>query len=191
MKGLKQDLRRRLRDKRSQLPIGLQHYFANRITLSLLHSQDFKKAKSIAFYCATFGEVSTELALKHSLAHQKACYLPVLKNKQLAFIRVNNSTSLVANRFGILEPPFEERKLIAPEALDLVLMPLVAFDAKCHRLGMGGGFYDRTFSFKRSHMTSPKLVGLAYEFQRVERVPKSDLDVLLDSVITERKRWAT
>lgn len=190
MKGLKQALRRRLREKRSQVPIGLQHYFANRITLLLLHTQDFKKAKSIAFYSASFGEVSTELALKHALAHQKSCYLPVLKNKQLAFVKVNHTTQLIPNCFGILEPPLDEKKVIAPAALDLVIVPLIAFDAKCHRLGMGGGFYDRTFSFKQRQMASPKLVGLAYEFQRVERVPKSDLDVLLDCVITERKRWA-
>jgi 5-formyltetrahydrofolate cyclo-ligase len=191
VKGLKHDLRRRIRDKRLHVPIGLQRYFANRITIQLLQSRDFKQSQSIAFYSAAFGEVSTALALKYALAHHKACYLPVLKKDRLIFLKVTQSTQFVSNRFGIAEPPFEERNIIAPEALDLVIMPLVAFDSKCHRLGMGGGFYDKTFSFKRTHSMTPKLIGLAYEFQRVERVPKSNLDVLLDSVITEKKRYHT
>lgn len=189
VKGLKQTLRFRLREKRLHFPIRLQASFSKQITIHLLQSPDFQKSKSIALYSASFGEVSTDYILKYALSHHKACYLPVLQKNRLVFIKVTQTTQMIPNRFGILEPEFDQHKIIPAAALDLVLMPLVAFDAKCHRLGMGGGFYDRTFDFKRRAHTKPKLVGLAYEFQRVTHIPKSNLDVFLDSVVTEKKRY--
>lgn len=189
VKGLKQALRFRIREKRLHLPLRLQQSFSSRIAIRVLQSHDFRVATSIAFYSASFGEVSTKLLLSYALSHQKACYLPVLQNNKLVFAKVTASSILQPNRFGILEPSLKSEKIISPQALDLVLMPLVAFDSQCNRLGMGGGFYDRTFHFKQSAHAKPKLVGLAYEFQHVEQVPSSNLDVFLDSVVTEKKRY--
>jgi 5-formyltetrahydrofolate cyclo-ligase len=91
------------------------------------------------------------------------------------------------NRYGIDEPPASAPTCRASQ-LDLVLVPLVGFDARGTRLGMGGGFYDRAFAFRhrRRSLRRPLLVGLAFECQRVERLPAGTHDVRLDAVITER-----
>lgn len=189
MKWLKKHVRSQIREKRLHLPPSLQLYFSNQIARQLLKMDYFQKAHSIALYYAILGEVSTEFILHHALLKHKACYLPVLKKDHLEFMRVTPATNFKKNRFGIFEPVFDKSQTIHPATLDLALVPLVAFDAKCHRLGMGGGYYDRTFHFKHKHNNKPKLVGLAYDFQHVRQVPRTHSDVLLDEVITEKKRY--
>lgn len=92
------------------------------------------------------------------------------------------------NRFGIPEPL---GKAVAPQRLDAVCVPLVGFDGRGRRLGMGGGFYDRTFAVnarkKRGNARGPRLIGLAHACQQVGRLPHEDWDVRLTGVVTERK----
>ena len=92
---------------------------------------------------------------------------------------------MVKNRFGILEPSYPHMRVMPLRSLDIVLVPLVAFDRFCHRLGMGAGFYDVTFAFKHKEK-GPKLIGLAYDFQKVFSVPRSKLDLKLDGVVSEK-----
>ncbi len=91
------------------------------------------------------------------------------------------------NRFGIPEPIARGRRLTLPWNLDLLLMPLVGFDTDCHRLGMGGGFYDRTLAYLRLRRSwrRPRLLGLAHDCQRIERIEPRPWDIPLESVITE------
>lgn len=111
----------------------------------------------------------------------------MLKGKHLQFVRVTPTTSFTPNPFGILEPTtYVETR--APQALDLVLVPLLAFDKCCQRLGFGGGYYDRTFAFKKIEK-KPYLIGLAYEFQRLPHIPHNDFDICLDEVITEKRQY--
>jgi 5-formyltetrahydrofolate cyclo-ligase len=95
---------------------------------------------------------------------------------------------LQENRFGIPEPCVPARALVRAQLLDLILVPLVAFDASGNRLGMGGGYYDRSLAFvaQRQHWRKPHVVGLAYEFQRVARMPANAWDVPLAAVVTNR-----
>jgi 5-formyltetrahydrofolate cyclo-ligase len=88
---------------------------------------------------------------------------------------------------GIPEPERTHHQRIRPTALDLVLTPLVGFDDTGHRLGMGGGYYDRTFGFlnKRTRWRKPRLMGLAYELQRCQTLTRASWDVDLDAVATE------
>jgi 5-formyltetrahydrofolate cyclo-ligase len=92
------------------------------------------------------------------------------------------------NRFGIPEPTDTSRPHLAPDAMDVVLVPLVGFDARGHRLGMGAGLYDRHFAFLRQRRAwrRPLLVGVAFDVQRVERLAEADHDVQLWGVVTER-----
>jgi len=96
---------------------------------------------------------------------------------------------LLPNRFGIPEPPLKHRHIRMPWGLELILLPLVAFDSDCNRLGMGGGFYDRTLAYLRHRCCwrRPRLIGVAHECQRVEGLPVNEWDVALDAVITERR----
>ena len=97
------------------------------------------------------------------------------------------TTPMAVNYFGIPEPDISPRKRCPPRALDVVLMPLVAFDESGNRLGMGGGFYDQTFSYKSraANVSKPLLIGVAYEFQRVDLLPTNWWDIGLDGIVTE------
>jgi 5-formyltetrahydrofolate cyclo-ligase len=186
MRWLKQQSRRILQEKRLKLDLSLQNALSAQIAQKLTHSLYFRQATHIAFYCAFKGEVSTTLILKAAQQLGKSCYLPVLHNNQLAFIQCEPNDVLKPNHFGILEPLFDLKKQISPRKLDLVLLPLVAFDREGNRLGMGKGYYDKTFAFRQKTL-KPQLVGLAYDFQRINRVPNGELDVKLDGIVTEKQ----
>jgi 5-formyltetrahydrofolate cyclo-ligase len=95
---------------------------------------------------------------------------------------------LVHNRYGIPEPASVADGWLRGRDLDVVLAPLVAFDDTGHRLGMGGGFYDRSFGIigRRAAWRRPFFVGLAYEFQHVDALAARRWDVPLHAVVTER-----
>jgi 5-formyltetrahydrofolate cyclo-ligase len=121
----------------------------------------------------------------------KCCFLPILhplKKNRLWFIEYTPDTHLAPNRFGILEPTRAGKGLVPAWSLDLVLMPVVAFDCKANRLGMGLGYYDMTFKLHQRHAFSPPvLLGLAYEFQCVAKLPVDSWDVPLDGIVTEKR----
>lgn len=124
----------------------------------------------------------------------KRVYLPVLVphgENRLWFARYTPDTHLVPNRFGIPEPARAPHRRIAPLALDAVFTPLVAFDPTGHRLGMGGGFYDRSFAYLLRHRRwlRPRLIGLAYDFQCVDRLPAEPWDVPLHAIVTDRSLY--
>lgn len=150
----------------------------------LLHSH------RIAAYLSNDGEMDPYPLLQSLWSAGKQVYLPVLvpfSRQTLWFARFNPDDMLAVNRFGIPEPV--QRRLIKPSALDLVLTPLVAFDAAGHRIGMGGGYYDRTFAFlrQRQHWHKPSLLGLAYEFQKQATIKPNKWDVPLDAIATEAR----
>lgn len=126
-----------------------------------------------------------------ALAAGKRCYLPVLHplNHQRLYFAIHHLRSpLKKNRFGIAEPLLHARALVPVWSLNLLLLPLVAFDRQGTRLGMGGGFYDRTLSFKRNHPSwGPKLLGLAHSFQEIQNIPRRSWDIPLDGIVTDRE----
>lgn len=112
------------------------------------------------------------------------CYLPVLASGALRFLSYAKGNELRENQYGILEP-FDTVEL-EPEMLDMVLLPLIAFDRKGSRLGTGGGFYDKTFSFVQDKPERrPLLVGVGFAMQEAESLPVEPWDVKLDAVVTE------
>ncbi len=187
MKIFKEALRTRLRHHRRKLSPQEQNTAAIKIAYRLCQSTFFKHAQKIALYLPFDGEVATHLILHKALRAHKTCYIPIVANSTLNFVKLDLQTPLKPNRFGILEPHYPFMKPIPPRALDLVIVPLVSFDAQCHRLGMGKGFYDKTFAFKKRSALKPKMIGLAYDFQKVTRVPRSGLDLLLDGVVSEKR----
>ena len=121
---------------------------------------------------------------------KKKCYLPVLTETtepMLNFVPYRYGDALRLNRYKILEPVNIHTVYPANE-LDLVITPLIAFDDEGHRLGTGGGYYDRTFAFLRELMPrKPLLFGLAYAAQEAANIPSDSWDITLDGVITENK----
>jgi 5-formyltetrahydrofolate cyclo-ligase len=129
--------------------------------------------------------------MEHAAQSNKQCYLPVLHPflaGRLWFCRWTPGDRLVANRYGIPEPVPRKTGLIAARDLDLVIVPLLGFDSECHRLGMGGGFYDRSFAFVRrfKQRTRPYLIGFAHEAQRVDRLQTQRWDITLDAIASDR-----
>jgi 5-formyltetrahydrofolate cyclo-ligase len=145
----------------------------------------------IAGYLPNDGEISP-LPLLHAAQRSGKCiYLPLLATgKTLLFMRYRPGlTPLRRNRLGILEPYFRSEDLIPPERLDLALLPLVAFDIEGNRLGMGGGFYDRTFAFKqrRAQAVGPVLVGTAHQLQKTrDSLAIKRWDIPMDFIATDR-----
>ncbi len=115
-------------------------------------------------------------------------YLPCLQARcRLSFRQVSPRSHLSVNRFGIPEPP-RKATTIDAHALDVVIVPLVAFDPAGRRLGMGGGYYDRSFAFKRQFpQRGPVLIGLAHSCQEVAQLTAQAWDVPLDWIVTEKK----
>ena len=152
----------------------------------------FQQSQQIACYLAFQNEFDTQPILQAIWQAGKQCYLPVLIEEiagkpSLEFVQYHEGDPLQTNRYSILEPKQHTTK-IAPDQLDLVITPLVAFDGSGHRLGMGAGYYDRTFAFlHQKKLTSPALLGLAYEIQRVENVPADPWDIALAGVVTEER----
>ncbi|NIP73447.1 MAG: 5-formyltetrahydrofolate cyclo-ligase [Gammaproteobacteria bacterium] len=189
--GPQPDLRRRMRRQRRALPARERTARALELTRHLVDHPLFLRSRRIAGYLAVNGEMDAAPLMQRGLAMRKAVHLPVLvpyRYNRLWFAPCDAGTRLVANRYGIPEPAVPRRALINPVSLDLVLVPLVAFDRHCNRLGMGGGYYDRTFGFlrHRGNWRKPHLVGLAYEFQRVSNLDRQPWDVPLTAVATER-----
>jgi len=183
-------LRDSLRQARQSITPDLQN-LANQALCGLLKDQSFyRDAQHIAFYQAFDGEIDPRPLMDLALSEGKICYLPIISAENpdmLSFAPYDKNTVLVVNHWGIPEPPHPD-KFIPPTNFDLVLVPLVGFDRHCFRLGMGKGFYDRTFSFKIFNRSSrPLLVGLAHSIQLVDSFQTESWDVRLDAVITAEK----
>ncbi|MFL6650548.1 MAG: 5-formyltetrahydrofolate cyclo-ligase [Sulfurifustaceae bacterium] len=193
---IKIELRRRLRARRSQLTAEEQRFAAERVAANLAATRAFRVSRRIACYYPSDGEIDPRPILARIARMRKQAFLPVLSrltSNRLWFAPFTSDTELRPNRFGILEPQVEPARLVRAEDLDLLLLPLVAFDPKGNRLGRGAGYYDRSLAFRRyrRHMRKPHLLGLAHDFQRVPALPIDAWDVPLDGIVTDRSVYDT
>jgi 5-formyltetrahydrofolate cyclo-ligase len=177
-----------MRAKRRALSATQQQRHSQGFLYLLRQQRCAQNAQRIAAYLAADGELDIR-ALFSSLRRQhKQLYLPVLRpHPQMKLWFAEDRGKMSINRFGILEPVLTRNNVRPPWALDIILVPLVAFDTQCNRIGMGGGFYDRTLAYlrHRKHWRRPRLIGVAHECQKAEQLPTQDWDVPLDMVISE------
>lgn len=177
-----------MRARRQALPDTVARRCAMEMARHARHHPLLLNSTRIACYLAADGEMDPAPLVEHLWSLGKQLFLPVLvpfARQRLWFARFQPGDRLVINRFGIPEP--ERRRLIKPAALDLVITPLVAFDERGYRIGMGGGFYDRCFGFlrRRTYWHKPRLLGLAYEFQKQVAIEANAWDIPLDAIATE------
>ena len=184
------ELRSEMRRRRRRTALHERAGCARRVAAHLATADLVRRSRRIACYRAVEGELDLSPLLPRLWAMGKRAYLPVLHGAKLWFLPYEANTPLAANRYGIPEPDVAPRLRCAPRALDLVLAPLVGFDEEGNRLGMGGGYYDRTFAYMRHSRAwmRPVLIGVAYEFQAVAELPADRWDVPLAGVVTE-KGW--
>ncbi len=185
----KRQLRQTMRKARRQLSRSEQKSAATILAQKFNQHPYFKYRKRIALYLANDGEVNTELAIQQAWKKGQRIYLPVLdpiRKGFLWFVEYKPNSIMRNNRFGIAEPDPRYNRRISPRFLNVVGFPLVAFDQHGNRLGMGGGFYDRTFEFCNSpqhNATAPKLFGLAHRCQQVTALPTESWDIQLAGII--------
>ncbi len=185
----KDKIRQILSHKRSRLTTQEQQQKSELIVKNIKQSSEFIQAKNIALYHAVRGEADPSGLVSSNFTNlNKQFYLPVIslnKENNLVFAPINESTEYKHNSFSIPEPIVKNSKLINTEDLDLVIMPLLGFDNKGNRLGMGGGYYDRCFAFKKLQTNKTILMGFAYDFQQLASLNAEPWDIGLDILATE------
>ena len=181
---LRNQLRQQIRKTRANLTALQQQQAKDSITQQALAFIEERNAQHIALYVSFDGEISTEKLIKTLWAQDKHVYLPVLhpfNPNHLLFLRYLPDTPMLKNKFGIWEPKLNVQNVLPLDELDILFTPLVAFDKQGNRLGMGGGFYDRTLQNWRNASFIP--VGLAHQCQQVEQLPTEAWDVPLHQIL--------
>jgi 5-formyltetrahydrofolate cyclo-ligase len=187
MESLTDQLRQRNRKLRAQLSEDELELAATAVCKRICALAEFKTAQHIAAYFAVNGEIGLAPVIDRALSQGKQIYLPNLDQKTLRFSPYDHAQKMRINRYKLPEPDVADDEMLNPSDLDLVLVPLVVFDAARNRIGMGGGFYDRSFAFRKaSDSHSPLLIGIAHELQKVDQLVPEEWDVALDMVATDQ-----
>ena len=159
---------------------------SEKICEKVIRSGLFSAAKLLACFLPMRDEVDTRRIIERAWCANKRIFVPITRAKRKMFFReIRPDTTLVRNSMAIWEPVTGE--IIHPRELQLVITPLVAFDRFNHRIGMGGGYYDRTFSFlrHRKHWFKPKLLGVAFSCQEIEKITPNPWDIRLYKTFSE------
>jgi len=187
---LRQDIRKHVRNLRREISDEQQQLAAVQAADHALNFAPIQQAQHIALFLSVDGEINTRPLIAKLWQRKQQVYLPVLhpfSAGQLLFLRYDEKTELKINRLRIPEPPLDIRNLLPLSELDVLIVPLVAFDAGGQRLGMGGGFYDRTLQNWQQHGFMP--IGLAHDCQQVDTLPVEQWDIPLPALITPSKIW--
>jgi 5-formyltetrahydrofolate cyclo-ligase len=180
-------LRRELRAARRAMDPERAKQAARAICCRILALPAYRRARRVALFLAFDGEPDLTRLARSAAAQRKQLFVPVLTRKTMRFARLVPRADLKQNFFGILEPG--SAGIMDPRNLDLVLTPLVAFDSRGTRIGVGRGYYDRAFRFLRHRggWQRPKLLGVAYELQHVPKLESRAWDVPLWGAVTEAR----
>ncbi|MCB1676108.1 MAG: 5-formyltetrahydrofolate cyclo-ligase [Halioglobus sp.] len=175
-------LRTALRARRRALSLEQQSGAARALLTSITRLPGWPEAQRLAVYMAADGEIGTGPLADLARSLHKQLLLPVLvSEKRLVFVEWHRDDTLCGNQFGIPEPPRANRHRAVSE-LDIIFMPLVGWDREGGRLGMGGGYYDRTLAGLAGEVL---LVGLAHSFQEMNPMTRETWDIPLDFVATD------
>jgi 5-formyltetrahydrofolate cyclo-ligase len=187
----KDELRKRIRTERLTIAVSEREAAADAAADLFVAQPLLQKYDNFAAYIAHGGEFDVMPLLRRIWQAQKTCYLPVLSMEspgQLQFVKYQEDTFLQTNRYHILEPDFSLANEIPVTSLDVVLLPLTAFNRDGFRLGSGGGYYDKTFAFLRQDKPAkPLMIGVGFALQEVPLLPHDDWDVKLDGILTEQE----
>ncbi len=186
----RQAIRQLIRQRRRALTPEQQALFAQQAAVRMMAYPPVVMAHTVALFLSFDGELDTQPLIDQLWRAGKKVYLPVLhpfSKGNLLFLHYHPRSELVVNRLKITEPKLDVRDVLPLAALDVLVTPLVAFDEQGQRLGMGGGFYDRTLQNWRQHGFQP--VGYAHDCQAVEALPVEKWDIPLPAVVTPGKTW--
>ncbi|AAO27087.1 5-formyltetrahydrofolate cyclo-ligase [Buchnera aphidicola str. Bp (Baizongia pistaciae)] len=183
--------RKYFRKLRKKINNKIREQLAISISKKIFYCNILDSVKNIAIFCSFDGEIDTYPLILKLWRQNYNVYLPIINynyKKILGFMKYLPNTSLIKNRFNILEPVFDRKNFIQSDDLDIMFVPLVAFDEFGYRLGMGGGFYDRiliNYDIKKSFFP----IGLAFDCQFSKNINIKYWDVALPVIITPKKFW--
>ena len=180
-------LRQLIRQRRQALTAAQQQQAASDLVAKFVTLAAYPRMQHLALYLSNDGELNTQPLINMLWEQVKSVYLPILhpfKAGFLIFQAYRPDTPMTQNKFGIAEPVLDVSQLIPLPELQLIGLPLVAFDQHANRMGMGGGFYDRTLQNVQFCRPAPLLVGLAHQCQQVPSVPTEAWDVPLQHIVT-------
>ena len=186
----RQIVRQECRKKRKALTQEQQHQASQQVLAHCIEQQLLANQTKVALYLASDGEVDPVQIIHYCWQNQIETYLPVLhpfSEGNLLFLRYQHNSLMRANRYGISEPRLQVQDVCPASALDVIFTPLVAFDQHGNRMGMGGGFYDRTLAPLQQGQSTTKVVGLAHECQQVDALPVESWDIPLAQIVTPKK----
>jgi 5-formyltetrahydrofolate cyclo-ligase len=181
-----QNIRRQALLARRNMSVKNRAAASEIICKKVIETKSFSSAKIVACYLPMNDEVDTELIIERGWCANKRIFVPIMRNKGEMFFReIRPDTTLLRNKMSIWEPTSGE--IISPRALQLVVTPTVAFDANNNRVGMGGGYYDRYFSFLRHRKIwiKPKLFGVAFQCQKAHKITPNPWDIRLYKTFSE------
>lgn len=182
-------IRTYIRSLRYSIKLSEQYIAAQLITNKILSLNYLNKSTNIAIYISYDGEIQTDLIIQILLSMNKNIYLPIIpttkQSQSLSFAQYTLSTPLVQNRFNIYEPNQQYTSMLPIEMLDIIFIPLVAFDNNKNRIGMGGGFYDKVLAYRKK-INKHIHIGLGYDFQKIptQMFPTETQDIQLSQIIT-------
>ena len=188
-------IRQQSRAKRKQYSQQQQQLFSTQLLKQLTSLNMINNVESIAIYLANDGELDAMPFIHWCWQHNINVYLPVLHpfcSGHLLFLQYSDQTPLVLNSYGIKEPKLNVNCVIPAHQLDIIFTPLVAFDRQGNRLGMGGGFYDRTLQALNSmpeQSKRPQVIGLAHNCQLIDKIPTESWDMPLNEIITPDQHY--
>lgn len=193
-KQTKAEIRQTIRKRRQNISSGESTRAGIALTKQIINHPVYKTSQNIACFISFDGEIDTQPLIQRIWQDKKNAFLPKLKpNKpnRLWFMPYQPQDKLVRNHLGIPEVNLSVNHAIRISKLDLILMPLVAFDTTGNRLGMGGGFYDATLAYfhEEKSLKQPSLCGLAFEQQKTDKIPTDPWDIKLDGIFTEKKYY--
>lgn len=190
-------MRATIRQRRREVPPHVRETATQRICHSMSRLNSFRKANRIGGFLAFDGEADPGSLMQLAHQMQKKVYVPIIvaKREPLKFCPWQPGVPMKINHFGIEEPDVDLAQWISADQLDFVICPLVAFDQRCRRVGVGAGYYDLSFAFLNDydqanprHIERPTvLAGFAFEVQKVMEINSQPWDVALDWVVTERQ----
>ncbi|GLP95519.1 5-formyltetrahydrofolate cyclo-ligase [Paraferrimonas sedimenticola] len=182
----RQAIRQQMRDARRALSAEQQTQAEHQLATQLVNFCALKQLSRVALYLSFDGEIGTKAAIQALWQADVQVALPILhpfSQGHLLFIDYRPDTPMRCNRYGIQEPQLDCSAVIPLAQLDAIFTPLVAFDSRGNRLGMGGGFYDRTLASDHA----PKAYGLAHPIQEQRALPVESWDQPLHGIITSDK----
>ena len=183
---MRQELRRELKTIRSQLGAADKMAAAEAVAARVIaHLPD--SGGILAGYWASAGELPLHILQLRLPANWIWCLPVVQPDRHLLFAPWRAGDDLATNRYGIPEPTLAASSCLRPDELSAALVPLLGFTRQGRRLGMGGGYYDASFAFRKKTPAAPTLIGVGFACQELDALDAQAWDVDMDAIATERE----